>query len=87
MKHFEDAGQGRLQVTLERRKGEDSEEHGRTKGQIIETVGNGGQDGPIGGDGKVLSFGNGHLSFGHGHRHGQEHECAHLSSVAAPLGA
>ena len=50
------------------------------KGRIRRQGSDGGRDGLIGGDGKVLSN-------GHGHGHGQEHEHEHLSSVAAPLGS
>ena len=46
------------------------------KGRIRRQGSDGGRDGFIGGDGKVLSE-------GHGLEHGQEHE--HESSAAAPL--
>ena len=68
MKHFEEVGQGGLQDMLERRKGKEREEHSRTKGRMIEAVGNGGRDGLIGGDGIVVGV----LGQGHGHEQGQE---------------
>ena len=42
MKHFEGLKQVCLQDMLERRKGADTDEHGMTRGRMIDAVGNGG---------------------------------------------
>ena len=42
MRHFEDVGQGCLRDMLEQRQGEEPGGHGRTKGRMIQALGNGG---------------------------------------------
>ena len=88
MKHLEGVQQGCLQDMLEQSHGADTDEHGRTRGRMIEAVGNGGgaDSSEENGSKGILKGIDKGIDKGKGHRIDLCSKCCGrvLSSVASP---